>query len=204
MAAYLAPLLAALATALVTSIWSDGVLDLWYGARIAAALAALFLVRHDLPRLSFSAPWVPMLLAAVVCAIWIPWGGGGGTALAADLASMSPLGRWAWIAVRVSGSCLVIPLVEELAFRGFLLPWLASPRFEDAPSRHWTWLSVILSSAAFGALHERWLVGTVAGLAFAAARLYRGRLGDAVLAHMLCNAGISAAVLLGGRWDLWA
>jgi len=203
-AAYLAPLLAALATALVTSIWSDGVLDLWYGARIAAALAALFLVRHDLPRLSFSAPWVPMLLAAGVCAIWIPWGGGGGTALAADLASMSPLGRWAWIAVRVSGSCLVIPLVEELAFRGFLLPWLASPRFEDAPSRHWTWLSVILSSAAFGALHERWLVGTVAGLAFAAARLYRGRLGDAVLAHMLCNAGISAAVLLGGRWDLWA
>lgn len=201
-AAYLAPLLAALAAALVTSIWSDGPLDLWYGARIAAALAALLLVRRDLPRLSFSAPWVPALLAAAVGGLWIA-GGGDGSGLPGELARLSPAGRWAWIAVRALGSCLVIPLVEELAFRGFLLPWLASGRVEDAPPRHWTWLAVILSSAAFGALHQRWLVGTVAGLAFAAARLHRGRLGDAVLAHALCNAGIAAAVLLGGRWDLW-
>lgn len=60
-AACLAPLLAALATALVTSIWSDGALDLWYGARVVAALAALLLLRRDLPGLLFSAPWVPVL-----------------------------------------------------------------------------------------------------------------------------------------------
>jgi exosortase E/protease (VPEID-CTERM system) len=202
-AAYLAPLVAALATALVTSIWSDGALDLWYGVRIATALVVLLLVRRDLPRLSFSAPYLPVLLAAGVCAIWIPRGGAEGSVLAADLALLTGTGRWAWIAVRVAGSCLVIPLVEELAFRGFLLPWLASPRSEDEPARQWTWLAVIVSSAAFGALHERWILGTVAGLAFAAARLHRGRLGDAVLAHALSNAGIAAAVLLGGRWDLW-
>ena len=202
-AAYLAPLVAALATALVTSIWSDGALDLWYGARIATALVVLLLVRRDMPRLSFSAPYLPVLLAAGVCAIWIPWGGAEGSALAADLALLPGPGRWAWIAARVAGSCLVIPLVEELAFRGFLLPWLASPRSEDEPARQWTWLAVFVSSAAFGALHERWILGTVAGLAFAAARLHRGRLGDAVLAHALSNAGIAAAVLLGGRWDLW-
>lgn len=202
-AAYLAPLLAALATALVTSIFSDVALDRWYGARIAAALIALLLVRRDLPRLSFSVPWVPVLLAAGVCAIWVPWGGGEGRALAEELAHLPPVARWGWIAVRVAGSCLVIPLVEELAFRGFLLPWLASPDFENAPPRRWNWAAVILSSVAFGALHQRWLVGTLAGLAFAAARLHRGRLGDAVLAHALCNAGIAAAVLLGGRWDLW-
>jgi membrane protease YdiL (CAAX protease family) len=78
-----------------------------------------------------------------------------------------------------------------------------SADFERATPREWTWPAVILSSAAFGALHQHWLIGTVAGLAFAAARLHRGRLGDAVLAHALCNAGIAAAVLLGGRWDLW-
>lgn len=202
-AAYLAPLLAALATALVTSIWSDGALDLWYGARMVAALAALLLVRRDLPKLSFSVPWVPVLLAAGVYAIWIPWGGGDGLALAGDLARLSPVGRWTWIAVRAAGSCLLIPLVEELAFRGFLLPWLVSPDFENAPPRAWTWPAVLLSSLAFGALHQQWLIGTLAGVAFAAARLYRGRLGDAVLAHALCNAGIAAAVLLGRRWDLW-
>lgn len=200
-AAYLAPLIAALATALVTDIWSEGPLDLWYGARVMAALAALLLVRRDLPPLSFSAPWMPLVLAAGVCAIWIP-GGGDGSALAAQLANLSPLSRWAWIATRVVGSCLVIPVAEELAFRGFLLPWLASADFEKAPLR-WNWLAVALSSVAFGAIHQRWVVGSVAGLAFAAARLHRGRLGDAVLAHAISNAGIAAAVLLGGRWDLW-
>lgn len=104
--------------------------------------------------------------------------------------------------MRVAGSCLLIPLVEELAFRGFLLPWLVSSDFESAP-RQWTWSAVLLSSLAFGAIHEQWLAGAIARLAFAAARLYRGRLGDAVLAHALCNAGIAVAVLLGGRWDLW-
>ncbi len=116
---------------------------------------------------------------------------------------MAPSERWAWIAIRAAGSCLVIPLVEELAFRGFLLPWLVSPEFDGVPPSVWTWPALILSSLAFGAIHRQWLVATLAGLAFAAARLHRGRLGAAVLAHALCNAGVAAAVLLGGRWDLW-
>jgi exosortase E/protease (VPEID-CTERM system) len=202
-AASLAPLVASLAAALVTSVWSEGPLDPWYGARVAAALAALILVRRDLPRLSFSAPWVPAALAAGVCALWIAGSRGDGQALAADLGRLSPVGRWTWIAVRAAGSSLVIPLVEELAFRGFLLSWLLPSDLESGPPRLGTWPALILSSLAFGALHERWVAGTVAGLAFALARLHRGRLGDAVLAHVLCNAGIAIAVLLGGRWDLW-
>jgi len=143
------------------------------------------------------------LLGAGVCAVWIAWVGGDGSALPDALARLSPAERWTWIAIRVAGSSLVIPLVEELAFRGFLLPWLVSPEFERVSPHKWTWLALILSSLAFGSLHQSWLMGTIAGLAFAAARLHRGQLGDAVLAHALCNAGISAAVLLRGRWGLW-
>jgi CAAX prenyl protease-like protein len=106
--------------------------------------------------------------------------------------------------VRVVGSCLLVPVVEELAFRGFLLRWLVSPEFERVPPRAWTWWAVLLSSVAFGALHSHWILGTLAGLAFAAARLRRGHLGDAIFAHALANAGIAVAVLAFGRWDLWA
>ncbi len=202
-ASYLAPLLGALGTALVTSIWSVGSPDFWYGARIVVALAVLYLVRKSLPRPSLSCSWTPALLAAGVCMVWIPWAGGDGRALADGLARIGPAARWTWIAIRAAGSCLVIPLLEELAFRGFLLAWLVSPDFERVPPRGWTWPAVVLSSLAFGVIHQQWLLGTVAGLAFAAARLYRGRLSDAVLAHALCNAGVTGAVLLGGRWDLW-
>ena len=123
--------------------------------------------------------------------------------IAAALAGLGAAERGVWIAVRAAGSCLVIPLVEELAFRGFLLPWIVSPEFERVPPRGWTWAAALGSSLAFGALHGEWLLGTVAGLAFAAARLWRGRLGDAVLAHALCNAAVAAAVLTRGWWGLW-
>ncbi len=202
-AAYLAPFLGTLGTALITSIWRQGPLDRWYGARILVALIVLFLVRRSLPRSVLSWSWVAALLAAGVSAIWIRWARDDGAALAAGLAQLGTAHRWTWIATRAAGSCLVIPLVEELAFRGFLLPWLVSPDFESVPPRAWTWPAVVVSSLAFGAIHQKWLLGTAAGFVFAAARLRRGRLGDAVLTHALCNAAVTAAVLVGGRWDLW-
>ncbi len=203
-AAYVAPLLAAMATALLTGIWSDGPLDRLHAARVAAALAALLLVRTALPRQPLSWSWAPLLLGTGACAIWIAWPGGDGPALSAGLARLGTAERWAWIAARAAGSCLVTPVVEELAFRGFLLRWLVSSDFENVPPRAWTWPALVLSSLAFGVLHQRWLAGSAAGLVFAAARLHRGRLADAVLAHALCNAGVTVAVLAGGRWDLWA
>jgi len=204
-AAYVAPLIATLATALATSMTTEGALDAWYFARALAGAGALFLVRGSLPRASFpSSPAVPVVIAAVVAVVWISWSPqGGGEELASALARIDPATRWAWIAARVIGSCTVIPVVEELAFRGFFLRWLVSPEFDRLPSRAWTWPALILSSLAFGAIHEQWILGTFAGLAFGVARLWRGRLSDAIFSHALANAAIAAAVLLSGRWGLW-
>jgi exosortase E/protease (VPEID-CTERM system) len=200
--AYLAPFLGALATGLLTSIWADGPLDRWYGARILVAAAVLVGFRRSLPRPSLALSWAPALLAAGLLALYVA-GSGDGQALTAGLARLGDPERWAWLAIRVFGSCLVIPVVEELAFRGFLLPWLVSPDFESVPPRTWTWPAVVFSSLAFGAVHQQWVLGTLAGFAFAAARLRRGRLSDAILAHAIANAGVAAAVVLGGRWELW-
>ena len=203
-AAYVAPLVGALVAALATGLWSEGPLDPWYGLRVGAAALALWLVRRSLPAPSLSPSWVAVALAAAVAVPWIALGGDrGGVALAEALGRLPPSQRGAWILLRVAGSCLVLPVAEELAFRGFLLPALISPDFGHVPARAWTWPAVLLSSAAFGTVHGNWLLGTAAGCAFAAARLWRGRLSDAIAAHALCNAAIAATALLGGRWDLW-
>jgi exosortase/archaeosortase family protein len=55
----------------------------------------------------------------------------------------------------------------------------------------------------FGALHGRWLAGTVAGMFYAWAMYRRGRVGDAIMAHATTNALIAAEVLLFGNWNLW-
>jgi exosortase E/protease (VPEID-CTERM system) len=202
-AAYVAPLLAALATALVTSAWSQGGFDVWYGARVVAGVAALAACRRALPRPALAFSWVPIGIAAAASALWIRWGGMDGSTLGAALAGVDPLARAGWLAVRILGACLVLPVLEELAFRGFLLPWLVSFDFEQLPPRTWSWTAVALSSLAFGALHERWLLGAAAGVLFACARLWRGRLGDAIVAHAACNGALAVVVLATGRWELW-
>ena len=154
--------------------------------RVLAAAAVLLLVRRDLPSPSMTVAWFPVLAAAITCAAWIgfvPVDAAAGGRFLAALQGLGTAERWAWIAVRLVGSCLLVPVVEELAFRGFLLRWLVSPEFGRVSPRAWTWWAVLLSSVAFGALPSHWILGTLAGLLFAVARLHRGRLGDAILAR---------------------
>jgi len=200
--AYLGPLLAALATALVTSSLSESRFDPWYAARIIAGGGTLLAVRRALPRASFSWSWASVAIGLAVGAVWVAFGGAELAPADAPLAARSHPG-WPWIAARLVFSCALVPVLEELAFRGFLLRWLVSPDFEHAQPQAWTWQAVALSSVAFGALHAEFLLGTASGVAFAGAYLRRGRLADAVLAHALANAAIAVAVLRAGRWDLW-
>lgn len=201
--AYAGPLVAAIAAALATSLWAEPGFDAWYGLRVGAAALVLVAVRRDLPRPALTVSWLPVLVGAAVGAAWIAWPHAGADA-PPGLERLEPAARATWIAVRALGACLVLPLVEELAFRGFLLPWLVAADFEAVPPRAWTFPAVIVSSVAFGAVHDQLVLGTAAGAAFAAARLWRGRLSDAFLAHAVANAGVTLAVLGYGRWDLWS
>jgi exosortase E/protease (VPEID-CTERM system) len=202
-AVWVGPFLAVLAAALLTSVWTTGPLDRAYGARVAAGLIALFAARRSLPRFAFGTGWIPVAIATATCAAWVMIPARAGEDLATAVAALGPVERAAWVAARIVGSCLVVPIVEELAFRGFLLPWLVAPDFQGVSPRAWTWSAVVGSSLAFGAMHEQWALASATGGAFAAARLWRGRLADAVVAHALVNVGIACAVLFAGRWDLW-
>lgn len=203
-AAHVAPLLAAVGTAYLTGAVSPGAADPAYALRIVVPLVVLAYVWRDLPRPLLTWSWRAAGIGLAVGAGWILFVQGDGAALPRELAEMQPATRWSWIAARALGSTLLIPLVEELAFRGFLLPWIAARRPAPAEAGSWSWPAVLLSSIAFGLLHSAWLAGALAGVAFAAARQLRGKLGDAVLAHVVSNAAVTAAVLLGGRWDLWS
>jgi CAAX prenyl protease-like protein len=79
-------------------------------------------------------------------------------------------------------------VVEELAFRGYLNRRLIAADFQSVPPTRFTWLSFAASSLLFGALHgANWLPCCLAGMLFALALYHRGRLGDAITAHVTTN-----------------
>lgn len=108
-----------------------------------------------------------------------------------------------WIFVRVIGSSVVVPIVEEIAFRGGVMTLLQRglDRYLHAPLV--TMTALILTSIAFGLMHGAVLAGIIAGLFYGVVALHRQKLGDAIIAHAVTNLLISLHVLVLDDWYLW-
>jgi exosortase E/protease (VPEID-CTERM system) len=210
-AAFLLPLMTVVAMAMVTGAMSDGSFDRFYLARIVAGALVLWFCRKGYGGLGWSWSWAAVGIGILVFMIWVAMepissrsGGPGDMAISQGLSSLSTAVALLWLAGRVLGSVTVVPLVEELAFRGYLLRRLADVDFQSVPFTRFTWQSLLTSSLLFGLMHQRWLAGTVAGLLYALAVLRQGQLSHAIVAHATTNSLIAAYVLGTGAWSLWS
>ncbi|MBT8467490.1 MAG: exosortase E/protease, VPEID-CTERM system [Deltaproteobacteria bacterium] len=204
--AFLLPLLFLIATSLVTGLFSTD-FDYLYPLRVLTPLIPLWLFRSYYADLRWSWAWTPILLGLAVFVLWValePAPTPEALALIPDALREMPLAAAAfWLVARVVGSSIVVPIAEELAFRGYLLRRLIDADFTAVSPKHFTWASFLISSAAFGALHGRWLAGILAGMIYAAAQYRRGEISDAIVAHATTNALLAAYVLVFGQWSFW-
>jgi exosortase E/protease (VPEID-CTERM system) len=207
-AACLLPCLLLLGSALVTGMFAREI-DWFYPLRVVGPLLALYLLRKNYADLlRNAAPARPVLALAVGAAVGIAWyltdplDPEVDRAVGHALAS-SPAGFGVWLGFRVVGAVLVVPICEELAFRGFLLRWLVNRDFTAVSFRTATPWAVLISSAAFALVHERWLAGALAGAAYALVQVRTGRLSDAIVAHAGSNALIAIWAIASGEWSHW-
>jgi len=206
-AAYLVPFLAILAAAMVSRA-TAGSFEWMYPLRFVAAAGALFLFRRNYAGMNWRFGWAAPIVGGLVFILWIGLDRIGGNSsesgLATGLAALPTGARITWLVFRTLGAVVTVPIAEELAFRGFLLRRLISADFESVSLQRWSLLAITVSSIAFGLMHgDRWIAGTIAGILYALAQKWRGRIADAVVAHGVTNALISVWVLWGGHWSLW-
>ncbi len=206
-AAYLLPLLAIMATALLAGSVSTSNFDLLYPLRFCAVVGCLWVFRRAYRELRWTWSWHAVAGGVAVFALWLALEplpvGAQATALPAPLGELPTGLAFAWLAFRVLGTTLTVPVAEELAFRGYLSRRLSSVDFQSLPLRRITWIGLVVSSLLFGAMHQRLLAGTLAGIVYGLAARRRGELSDAVLAHATTNALLAAYVLSTGSWGLW-
>jgi exosortase E/protease (VPEID-CTERM system) len=203
--ALLMPLLVLLATMVVTSALSSGV-DWLYPMRVVATSVALWSCRTGYRPIPWTWRWHAIVLGMAIFGVWMalePAGHHRTTVVAEGLAALPSGLAVVWVGFRVLGSVLIVPVAEELAFRGYVIHKLSAPDFSRVRPGQFTWGACLMSSVLFGVLHGRWLAGTLAGLGYALALRQRGQLADAVVAHMTTNALIAAYVLSHHAWSLW-
>lgn len=199
--ALLLPFAALMATTLLAQAFAPN--HHWlYGAKVAAVGWILWRFRDVYS--SFVVAVSPLSLAAGA-AVGVAW-------IMTDPAGERGLGTWLtglplwlaalWLTLRTFGAVVLVPIAEELAFRGYLHRILISRQLEDVTPARFHWLAFLTTSVLFGLLHQRWIAGALAGAVYALVMYRSGRLADPVAAHVVSNAVIVAWAITAGQWSL--
>jgi CAAX prenyl protease-like protein len=152
--------------------------------------------------------WVLSILVGLVAiAIWIgidPFYHHLGGATPFDPSMIGSVAqRNLFIAFRVIGAVIVVPLMEELLWRAFLIRWLVNEDFKRVPVGMFTWASFGVTVTLFGAEHSEWLAGLICGALYNWLYYKRKDVFSCVVAHAVSNAALAAWVLARGDWKFW-
>ena len=110
---------------------------------------------------------------------------------------------WPLAAVRWVGAALMVPVMEELFWRSFLMRWIERAQFESVDPQRVGLRAVVLSTFVFMLAHTLWLAAIVAGLAYAWLYVRTGKLWVPVVAHAVTNGVLGVWVVLTGNWGFW-
>jgi CAAX protease family protein len=115
-----------------------------------------------------------------------------------------PVSRWSWIAVRLIGSSLVVPFMEELFWRDYLWRRLVAPvDFKLATIGEWDKVAYFGVAAAFCVVHPQWLTAIGWGLLIGGLLLYTRSLGACIIMHAVTNLLLGLYVLQTKEWAWW-
>jgi CAAX prenyl protease-like protein len=109
-----------------------------------------------------------------------------------------------FLVIRVLGSALLVPILEELFWRGWLMRWLIRTDFQKVQIGAYAPVAFWITAALFAAEHGSfWEVGLLAGVVYNWWVVRTRNLADAMLAHGVTNGLLAAYVLLYGQWQYW-
>lgn len=126
-----------------------------------------------------------------------------GKRTAFDPRIIPPAGRFLFLAVRLFGLVLVVPLIEELFYRSFLIRWVNEPDFTRIPVGTVTPLSLAVTAGLFAASHPEWLPALLTGIAWGVLVWKTKSVTACVVSHAVANLTLGIYVLVTNSWRFW-
>lgn len=109
-----------------------------------------------------------------------------------------------FLGLRAGASFLLVPILEELFWRGWMMRWLINPEFGKIPFGTYAPMAFWVTAGLFASEHgPYWEVGLAAGILYNWWAIRTRNIADCILAHAVTNAILSAYVLLAGQWQYW-
>lgn len=108
------------------------------------------------------------------------------------------------LVLRFARAALLVPVLEELFWRGWLPRWIVNNDWQRVPLGTYTRAAFVISAVLFAMEHgPYWEVGLLCGLIYNWWMQRTRSLGDLVVVHAVTNAALSTFVLVTKRWEYW-
>lgn len=177
-----------------------------YPVKTVAVGAVILWFWKSLPSLRPSAPLTSVIVGILGVVLWV------GLDPFLVHYEQPPIGRnpfqlyppteaWTLFAIRVLGIALVVPITEELFWRGFLMRWLIKEDFTSVPLGTYQPVSFFVTTAFFAGEHgPEWPLGVVVGLLYGFWFVRTKSLGSVMLAHGVTNLLMALYCLVENDW----
>jgi len=112
-----------------------------------------------------------------------------------------PAAAWAFLVVRFLGLVAIVPLIEEVFYRGFLMRFVVQADWWEVPMGEANTAAVVLATVVPVLMHPAELLAAVVWFSMVTWMYLRTRnLWDCVVAHATTNLLLGAYVLYSGAW----
>lgn len=110
---------------------------------------------------------------------------------------------WPLTIFRLIGSALVISVIEEFFWRGYLLRTVKTPDFLDLDVGYFNPLTFFAVALVFGLEHVEVLAGAITGVIYGFLYIKTRDIWAASIAHITTNLALGIYVLATGKWWFW-
>lgn len=112
---------------------------------------------------------------------------------------------WATVILRFVRLVVVVPLVEEIFWRGFLLRYLVHERFTAVAVGTFSWFSFVVVTFCFGFAHSPadWVAALICGALYNLVAYRTRSLASCVVAHGLTNLLLGLWIMQTRQWGFW-
>lgn len=116
-----------------------------------------------------------------------------------------PAAYWTTVVFRFVRLVVVVPLVEEIFWRGFLLRYLINERFYRVEFGTFSWLSFAIVTAAFAFSHSPadWIAALITGALYNFVAYRTRSLSSCILAHAVTNLALGVWIMSTRQWGFW-
>ena len=112
---------------------------------------------------------------------------------------------WATIVFRFLRLVVVVPFVEEIFWRGFLLRYFIDEKFTDVPFGKFSWLSFAVVTLGFTFAHSSadWPAAVATGVLYNFVAYHTKSLSSCILVHATTNLLLGVWIMQSRQWGFW-